>query len=502
MKGLITVGVSVVGVGAVVAGSLAASAFLSGGGTQPEDVLPASTIGFVKVDLNPSASQKLNVLRLMSRFPDVKTQGEDLKATVVESMLDGSGIGLDYEKDIEPWLGDRAAVAALPATRPDATEPVTPLVVIEFTDEDAMSAALDKAEKTMVADHEAMMSSIGGGSDATAPGTIPSPAEKQQKYDPFDYAVRGSYVLLSAQQAAVDAMATAEEVLADTETFSADEAAIDGGDQIVLAWLDVHAAYQAVPEDERADFAEQFGSARPAGRMVLGVHAEPDAIEAVGRTIDLEAAGAEALAAGGSGTGLITDLPTTTDVAFSATGLGDLAVDLWDRHAADPYLDLADEAEQLGLEMPEDLDVVLGEEAALGVDLKDLQDLDFSATARVRTAQPDRALEILEILAGTSAEEFHFGPAPEGFVAGIDRQDLAKASDGDRSLGAEPRFSNALPAADEASVALYVDIASLVDSLHALDEDAMPEFAPLEAFGATATGEAGNGSITMRLTFR
>ena len=417
-------------------------------------------------------------------------------------MLEGSGIGLDYEKDIEPWLGDRAAVAALPATRPDAAEPVTPLVVIEFTDEDAMSTALDKAEKTMVADHEAMMSSIGGASDSTAPGTIPSPAEKQEKYDPFDYAVRGSYVLLSAQQAAVDAMATAEEVLAETATFSADKAAIDGGDQILLAWLDVHAAYQAVPEDERADFAEQFGSARPAGRMVLGVHAEPDAIEAVGRTIDLEAAGAEALAAGGAGTGLITDLPATTDVAFSATGLGDLAVDLWGRHASDPYLDLADEAEQLGLQMPEVLDVVLGDEAALGVDLKDLQDLDFSATARVRTAQPDRALEILEILAGTSAEEFRFGPAPEGFVAGIDPQDMAKASDGDHSLGAEPRFSNALPAADDASVALYVDIASLVDTLRALDTDAVAEFAPLEAFGATATGEAGNGSITMRLTFR
>jgi hypothetical protein len=441
----------------------------------------------------------------MSRFPDVKTQGEDLKATVVESMLDGSGIGLDYEKDIEPWLGDRAAVAALPATRPDATQPVTPLVVIEFTDQDAMSAALDKAEKTMVADHEAMMSSIGGGSDAATPGTATKPADKQQEYDPFDYAVRDNFVFLSEHQSDVDKAVTAGQVLAQAATFAADKATIDGDDQIVLAWMNVGAVYDVVPEDEKADFAEQFGSARPAGRVVLGVHAESDAVEAVGRTIDLEAGGAEAVAAGGAGTGLVTDLPVDTSVAFSVTGLGDVAADLWDKYATDAYLDIADEAKDMGLQMPDDLAALLGQEAAAGLVLDEREDFDFTVTARVRTEERERALEIVDLLGemDDEDEELHYGPVDDGYVISTNRDDMADAGNGDRTLGDDPVFDRAVPGADDASVLLFVNINDVVAAFAAaFGSDSAPKPIPVEAFGATATGEAGNGSFTIRLTFK
>lgn len=638
MKTFLTIGLSVGAVGSVVAGSLAVSSFLAADGSQPEDVVPASAIAFVKVDLNPSVGQKLNVLRLMRKFPEIKDEGEDLKSTLVESLIEEGDLDLSYEADIEPWLGDRAAIAVVPSSNNE--DGVAPLVVLEFTDQEAMVAALDKAEKELRADTEAMYSSMGGSPDpstpeedfatleqgvvtsepeqgswaeasphgepaaepsgepdttvgtepsneqdawsgmtsGTQPGTMPGteqdawsgttsgtepgtmPSNETGTYsgsysavgpgtasdsssvvepsaipeafatlepgvvldprpslsagvvdevapptpedlDPFDYAIRDGYVFLSEHQSDVDDAAVAQQVLADDEAFSADKAAIDGTDQIVLGWVNVGRVYDIVPEDEKADFAEQFGSARPSGRLVAGVHAEPDAVEAVGRTVDLEAAGAEALAAGGKGTGLVNDLPPNTSVAFSATGLGDVAADLWDRYG-ESFLDESGEAEELGLQLPDDLIAVLGKEAAVGVVLDDPEN-EISGTGRVRTDEAARALELIDLFADTASEKVHSTPAPDGYVFSTDPDHMADAFNGDMTLGDNPAFAKAVPDADDASVLLFVDIPDVLAILDSFaPSDSEPEPSPLEAFGATATGEAGNGEFKLRLTFR
>ena len=59
----------VVGAGAAVvvaAGAgWAVGTYLGGGGTQPEDVMPDTLVAFADVDLDPSAEQKLNLVRLL-----------------------------------------------------------------------------------------------------------------------------------------------------------------------------------------------------------------------------------------------------------------------------------------------------------------------------------------------------------------------------------------------------------------------------------------------------
>jgi hypothetical protein len=439
VKPVLTISLSIGAVGAVVAGGLAVSSFLGGGGPQPEDVLPASTIGFVKVDLNPSMSQKLNVLRLMDRFPEVDREDDDLKRTVVESMLEESELDLDYERDVEPWLGDRAAVAALPASSPETGDPVVPVVVVEFTDEAKMVAALDAAEKSL------------------------------EDNESFDYAVGEDFVFLGEEQATVDAAASATEHLSDSGTFAADKDAVDGSNQIVLGWMDVAAAYATVPEEDKAELAEQLGSAEPAGRVVMGVRAEYDAIE--------------------------------------ATGLGAVAAELWQKHRTDPGMGFESEARRMGLEMPGDLIALLGQETALGVTLRDLDGPDWGAvTARVATDGPERALEVIDTLAATAPEDVLTSPAPDGYVVGNDREHLADAANGDNGLAGDPAFAKAVPDADGAGALLFVDLRSVAEVLSTWGEPVGPEaesgWDALEAFGFTASGDDGNGEFTMRLTFR
>ena len=64
--------VAIVGGTAAVGGGWLAFSKLNGGGPQPESVLPADTVAFMKFDMNPSAGQKVAAVRFALRFPDAK----------------------------------------------------------------------------------------------------------------------------------------------------------------------------------------------------------------------------------------------------------------------------------------------------------------------------------------------------------------------------------------------------------------------------------------------
>src|SRR6185503_3279771 len=72
---------------AVTAAGAAFHSVVDGGGPQPEDVLPANAVAFVKLDLNPSAGQKLAVYQLASRFPKVKSKVTSEDTSVKESVF-------------------------------------------------------------------------------------------------------------------------------------------------------------------------------------------------------------------------------------------------------------------------------------------------------------------------------------------------------------------------------------------------------------------------------
>jgi hypothetical protein len=103
---------------ALVVGVTVAVRGLSGGGSQPEDALPGGAFAFAKVDLDPSAGQKINALRFLRKFPALRDKvslNDDLRETLFESVSESAGWEeLDFDKDVDPWLGSRIAIAAYP----------------------------------------------------------------------------------------------------------------------------------------------------------------------------------------------------------------------------------------------------------------------------------------------------------------------------------------------------------------------------------------------------
>jgi Protein of unknown function (DUF3352) len=133
---LIAVVASVVAVVLIAGGGYAAWQFFAGGGPRPAEVLPDSTFALVTVDLNPSGGQKVEAIKTLRKFPSWKKRtgltpdSDVVKEIFEEATKDGPCKSLDYERDVKPWIGNRAAFGGvqLGAGKP------APVLALQVTD--------------------------------------------------------------------------------------------------------------------------------------------------------------------------------------------------------------------------------------------------------------------------------------------------------------------------------------------------------------------------------
>jgi len=164
-KRLIALGAIVAG-GAVVAGGAWAATSFFATGSQPAEALPDSTIAYFSVDLDPSGGQKIEAIKTLRKFPaftdkiNLQTD-DDLQERIFEEITASGGCeGLDYAADVKPWLGSRAAVAAVDLGE---DQPV-PVGVFQLTDAGkAEEGIATLAEKCGTAD---------GGSEGDSAGWV------------------------------------------------------------------------------------------------------------------------------------------------------------------------------------------------------------------------------------------------------------------------------------------------------------------------------------------
>ncbi len=252
------VGAVVVGVVVLAGAAVAAFVLLSGRGPQPESALPADTIGFVKLDLDPSAGQKINALRfLRDNLPaDMGISVDPDSSDPIGDALTSSGVfdGEDFTwQDIDTWVGDRAAVAAIPT----GSGEVAPVVIVRIDDEAEMASFLA----------------------AHAP-------------DIAFAMVREGYAVFAETQDAVQAVAGAQSWLADSASFQADMSQLGGG-QILVGWADVAAA-QAAQQSISGITGTDVPSADDVsvtGRVAMGLAVEPDVLELLTVASDLSVNG-------------------------------------------------------------------------------------------------------------------------------------------------------------------------------------------------------------------
>ncbi|GAA1982220.1 hypothetical protein GCM10009718_19240 [Isoptericola halotolerans] len=305
-KGLVIGGSIAAGLLVLGGAGAAAYALLDGGGDQPEAALPAATAAYLRVDLDPSAQQKINLLRLADRLPDLSedlgveiSEDSDLKKVLAEAITASGECEIDYDEQVAPWIGDRGALAAVP----DADGEPQPVGVLAVTDESAARTAIE--------------SGLGCG----------------ETLDASQVAFTAGYVVVTDELAAADVVADAEESsLADSEAFTADMDAL-GDAGLVSFWADAEAiidwSLASTPEltdgtlpDEYLDQLDGYTT------MVGALRANPDGIE-----LEFLSAGDEATLAPYRATGdsVTAALPETTLGAFSASVAPGAVDDAWEQ---------------------------------------------------------------------------------------------------------------------------------------------------------------------------
>jgi hypothetical protein len=113
------------------------------GASQPTQLAPAASVLYGEATIKPDGDQKQALEDLAKKLPGGKSPGR-LARDVVASALEESGSNLDYDKDVKPWLGDKAAYFAAKLTNGEVSAAA---VLLKAEDEDAANDAIDKAAK-------------------------------------------------------------------------------------------------------------------------------------------------------------------------------------------------------------------------------------------------------------------------------------------------------------------------------------------------------------------
>lgn len=150
---LLKVSAAVVGTVVLVGVPSAVALYLAmsrGSGDQLIRVVPANADVYATLELDPSLSQKRNLESFLEHFPKLRSQ-DQIQKNIDSSLGDAvKDLGLDYKKDVQPWLGNQLAAVAKVDSKSGAGA-----LLVRSTDDAAASRAMDKVKgsKSMQGTH-------------------------------------------------------------------------------------------------------------------------------------------------------------------------------------------------------------------------------------------------------------------------------------------------------------------------------------------------------------
>jgi hypothetical protein len=447
--------------------AVAVASFLSGGGVQPEELMPSGVVAYADLDLDPAAGQKANAVRFASNFSGVDARfgdANEIRSALMDTLFDAAG---SDPKAVEAWLGDRYGVALLASDAFDLIggEPQV-VIAVQVTDADAAQAWLNDEL-------------AGDGSVRITQG----------------YALVGSPgVNLD------DVMQQADnESLAESAAFQ--EAMAPLGSGIAQAYFDPSALQDALAVLGTAGMAPDLGSTGPIAAVV---RVEPDALEVVAST------SADSLPGGQKPTALFGELPDSTAAAFAVTGVGAALVDRWDTLLASPSLglppgqvdrELARLERKTGLSLPNDLMTLFGEDLVVALDGSDLaRSPEFGARVTTDPAQAERVVGSLLplITEATGGYGIEARPTETGWVLATTPSYADRLESGDGGLLDRPEVTAVLPDIDGAVAAFYLDFAPFAGLLH--DPQSRSVLDTLSGIGATTRVVDDRAVMRLRVT--
>jgi hypothetical protein len=498
--------VALLGVGA---GAWAALGFFQQG-EQPAEALPSSTVAYVSIDLDPAGGQKIDAFRTLNKFPAFKDEVgvdsvDELRHKLGEQLVGEADCpGLDYDRDIDPWLGDRMAVAAVELGGDPDPQVVA---VLQVKDE---GQARDGIKKLNACDDSGEEPAVG---------------------------FHDGWAVFAQTQANVDAVlaATDKGTLADDATYQKWTEAV-GEAGVVNAY--------ASPEAGRA-LARQLGGLLTGGMPTLGATSVQTAVPASydlttaddsgddpftkalssfkggAATLRFTSDGLEFAAAadggtpqlaevtGNTGGTLVQRLPDDTAAAAGVSlpkGWLDRQLDQMSSMFGGMGMSKDDVVRELsqetGLDVPADIETLLGS----GISISVGHDFDFEAAensddgsglpiAATIKGDPQAIEQVLDkIRARAGGLTFLDSDTKAGLVAVGPSADYRQQVLDGGDLGDNGTFTSAVPDAGDASSLFYMNVDALEPSITkaaAGDQETIDNVKPLQAVGLSSWNDDG-----------
>lgn len=503
--------------GAIIGATAAALALIAGGGAfaayqfldaeaQPADALPGDAIAYTRIDLDPTAGQKVAMFSLLRRLPQFEEQTgissdqDDLRALVVERFLGDSECDeLTFDADFASWVGNRAGFAVVPVDG----EP-QPVVSIQVTDQGKAEDAVDALS--------ACSNLASAGDDSTSLGAAGDGI-------PEDSGIEfvGDYMLIAQSQILAEKFASQAESapLSEDDRFSAAMAQL-GEQGVASFWADVDGLREelGVLGDPQV---EGMASA------LADVHSYSGVVRAGTDYLELTLATNSDTTLARQDGNPIEELPGTTLGAFSMSQGGDLVDRYWGQ--LESFADqlepggfdrgVSEFEQESGLLLPEDLRTLLGDNitaaldgAALDLEAisspEDLADIGFGVRFSSDPVAMQDVLDRVQEKINAAGSDFEFitHETEDGIVVATNAefaQTLAATGD----LGDSDAFTIAVPEAQEAVSVFYLDLDKAYDVVTEIaDAEALSVLEPMRSFGVTIRpGDDGYTEATVRLAF-
>lgn len=211
----------------------------------------------------------------------------------------------------------------------------------------------------------------------------------------------------------------------------------------------------------------------------------------------------------------LSTLPASTVGAVSISGLGDILAKQWPQitKAAEGaggqgFSDFVASAQQTyGLALPGDLVTLLGRNLTIALDEKGL-DGDLPNVGAVLSTDPAKAQEVVSKIerfvadsSGTTTPQI-IKAAGDGRLVLASSQEYAGTLAKDGTLGESETFTTAVPDADSATAALYVDLDKIEKYyLNGLRGDERANLQVLRAVGLSGRQSGDTASFSLRVLF-
>lgn len=460
-------------------GAVFAAQKLGGGGAQPAEVLPGDAYAYFRLDVDPSAAQKVSAVRFLGQLPQVKdTVGSgDPRAqiwkTAIKDDKDGCLSKLDYAKDIEPWLGDRVGVALRPG---GTSKQPNVAVAVQVKDE---GKAQDGLTRLLACDR----------SGAT------------------DLRMKNGYAVITPKgQGDSTVKAVDSGNLAANATFAGDMAAL-GEEGVMSIWFDAGRGLSEAQKlsTSRSPMPASFAAVK--GRVAAAVRFDPSYVELAGVTRGFSQNG-KAIKGNGE---QLTNLPDDTVAALHIAG-ADQGVD-----AAWPELkkqidaaasgggqgDVIGQLEsQLGIKLPDDLKVLLGSSMTIALPDQSFGGQQPVVGAKIVSSDAKRADELVGKIEDAANASGFLTRKVEGnkLYLATTPDYAAKLSSGGK-LGDTEAFKAAVSDPAKSVTSMFINLDKLEKQyLPSVPADSRAAVQALKAVGMSAsmTG-AGDGVFSLRV---